>query len=871
MSPQTGEPRRTRTGVRPVFEPAFLSHWSRVTPAEALLALTVIAAPLAIGGVHVETQAVLGVLALSAMLLSTARLHREGRRVRVGLLGLALLLALAWAFLQWVPLPTGLVASLSPSTAESRLTAASLARLPAPTWMPLTLDMGRSAEALLALTTLTATYLTTTSLRTDSNVRLRLTIYVELAALGVLFAGLLHLGLGLDRIWGFYRPVTTDFASVPFGTTFVNPNHAAALMLLGALVAFGASLAPDRAQRWHLATGIALSAGLLATLSRANAVLLLAGLLALTLPPLFSRRDHDLRAHCIRLLIGALACLSVALILIGPERWLAELASLGRPDLGAEGLVAQGWGVALDVVRAHPWLGVGAGAFQFAASSDMTQVDAGLLAFAHHAPLQILADLGVVVGGAVMLLALAGLAVLFRRTRRDLPTFAGLLALFALLTQNLVDFSLWIPGVSLGAFMVLGFVTTAGHANAAPRLAWRWPMLASAPVCGVFLVALLPALRDGPEHHKAQLREALAAFPPARGAPSPEPPVAEPTVAAPPVAEPTVAIDRGTLALNHANDFQTLLLVSALADRTGAHDEARAWAERALTLAPYSAHTLVTAARLRLTAGDHEGGLVLLERLDPGADGDMRAVELALTAPDGPTRERFFSGHPKRVVAAVLILDGQGRATTATDLLLWALKTAPRAVELHETLGLRRFNDRAFLAEEASLCLSEAGLIATDSPEGRAKRAAWERIGYLLQGRAEYLGNRDIPAWFLFLAAADADPAPRRAERPLLEAARTAERVGRMDWLDEALGRLDRLVPIDAWVRGEYHLFRSKQHEVAGDLASAIREMHEVLRHLGHVPGFHHRLADLFDRNNDGEAAARARERAIALEPKAAP
>jgi hypothetical protein len=45
--------------------------------------------------------------------------------------------------------------------------------------------------------------------------------------------------------------------------------------------------------------------------------------------------------------------------------------------------------------------------------------------------------------------------------------------------------------------------------------------------------------------------------------------------------------------------------------------------------------------------------------------------------------------------------------------------------------------------------------------------------------------------------------------------------------------------------------------------------MHEVLRHLGHVPSFHDRLADLFYRNADEAAGDRARARARALDAAA--
>jgi hypothetical protein len=843
VTSRTTEPRkaRTRTTERLTFEPTRMAHWDRVTLAERLLALPLILAPLAIGAVHIETQLVLALVLLVAMVLATARLHREGRRVRVGLLGLALLVSLSWSFLQWVPLPIEFVSWLSPEAAESRLIAAQIAALPAPTWVPISLEAGRSAEALIALIALTSAYLTTTSLRSDSNVHLRLTIYIEVAALLVLTAGLLHAVLDLDLIWGFYRPVTADFEAIPFGTTFVNPNHAAALMMLGALVAFGASLASDRSQRWHLGVGIALSAGVLATMSRANAALLVLGLFALTLPPLFMPRHRELRGRCIRLLVGALACFAVALILIGPERWLEEFSTLAGPDFGARGLLEHGYGVAVDLLEAHPWVGVGAGAFQAAGSLMSTDVSAGLLAFAHNAPLQVLTDLGLLIGLPVLAMVLFALALTAARALPDLPTAGALIGVFCVLAQNLVDFSLWVLGVGLPAIVTIGLAmtTTWKKDDSRRRLAWRWPLVASAPFVGAFIVIAPPALRDAPERNKAEMRRALEGTTSSQDAP----------------------VDRGGLALTHAHDFQVLLLASALADKTHMAKEARAWAERALELAPFSPHTLVTAARLRLTGQAPDDALVLLDRLDPKSEGDMRAVELALSAPaSSQLRERYFGGHPKRTRAAVILLDQQGQSAAATELLLWALKTSPRARELHELVGLRRFNEAPFLGRHAAHCLSEAGL----SPPASTDKAEWERLGYLFQGRVEYLENRDNQAWVLFIASADADPT--KAERALLEAARAAERARRTDWLGEALDRLKVFDSKDPWIRGEYHVLRSKMYEASSDLAASVREMQEALRHLGHVVSVHDRLADLFFRMNDEEAGLRARERARALE-----
>ncbi|HRE89512.1 MAG TPA: hypothetical protein PK095_10255, partial [Myxococcota bacterium] len=173
------------------------------------------------------------------------------------------------------------------------------------------------------------------------------------------------------------------------------------------------------------------------------------------------------------------------------------------------------------------------------------------------------------------------------------------------------------------------------------------------------------------------------------------------------------------------------------------------------------------------------------------------------------------------------------------------------------------------LAKLASSCLSLAGLSED------AERSRWERLGYLFQARVEYLENRDMRAWHLYLAAADADP--KAAQVPLIEAGRLGDRAGRLDWLEESVERLaalDKVTPITGeWGRGEYYLWRSRARELANDLPGAIREMHQLLRHLGKVPRFHDRLAALFERINDRDAAERARERArtLAGEPATTP
>jgi hypothetical protein len=367
--------------------------------------------------------------------------------------------------------------------------------------------------------------------------------------------------------------------------------------------------------------------------------------------------------------------------------------------------------------------------------------------------------------------------------------------------------------------------------------AWRWPIWASASLVGVLVLVAIPALRDGPELAKGAMREALQT-------------------------RNFDQVDRGALALAHPHDFQVQLLAAALAGQSGLTEEARLRTELALETAPNATMTVVAAAKMRLNSGDELGGLALVERLDPERRGTRDAIDIVISASWARTlHERYFGGHPRRAVEGAQTLRALKRTPEANALLEWALVRSPDSFLLHEQLGISRFSEVAFLEELASRCLSKAGL-ASDG-----ERAQWERLGYLFQGRVEYLENRDTSAWHLYMASANA--APAMAQGALIEAGRVGERAGRNDWLGEAIARLEVLDREGglkgAWARSEYHLLRSRASEAADDLGGAIREMHQVLRHAGDVPRFHDRLAALYDKTSDEDAAERARGRARAL------
>ncbi len=847
-------PTTGRTTGQHRFVAAHLPHWDRVTWPEVLFAIAIIGAPLAIGSVHILAQIALATTLLAAFIGASWKLARERRDVRVGWIGLGLFIALGWSFLLWLPLPADLVAALSPASHEARLIAASLAQADPPTWMPLTLDAGRAAAGIVSLLAVTLAYLTATSLRHDSNARARITTYVELAALGVLASAIVHNALDLTAIWGLYTPTTTGLPA--FATSFVNPNHAAALMLLGALVAFGASLAPDRSQRWHLLVGIALSIGVLVSMSRANALLLIAGLVILTVPPLFSRRFADHRGRLWRLLAGALCCLFVALVLIGPERWLNEFAAIEDQGLTGQGVFTYCWSVASDVLGVAPLTGIGPGNFGVASTPFVEAWHLGYLAYAHNGVQQVLADLGVVVGAIVLALVAAGfvraVTVGLRRTpncirgqpdsvrpsANDLPLWGAGVALGMLALQNLVDFSLWIPGVAMPAVAIAGVAVEWSWPAAKARRrwldpAWRWPLWACLIPLGVLIVTAVPAHRERPEAWKAAAASALASNP--------------------------TTFDRGQLAQAHPHDYLAFDFAAALAAANDQRAEATRWLDRALALAPNDGPTLEAAARQALRDKDEARALTLIDRLDPDATGHARAITLVLDAPWAKAlHEGFFQRSPARAIAASRELAARDQADRAEGLLVWSLARSPDSLALYFELGSRHWNDPSMLAKLATSCLATAG-----SPTNPTTAPAWERLGYLFQGRVEALAKRPLSAYQLYLASADA--VPTEAATALLEAGKLAVQLAYPDWLDAVITRLQALPLEGAWQRGDYHLLRSHAAQLHDDNAIAIREMHEVLRHLGHVAAMHDRLADLYQRSGDPEAAARARARALAL------
>lgn len=175
---------------------------------------------------------------------------------------------------------------------------------------------------------------------------------------------------------------------------------------------------------------------------------------------------------------------------------VAAAASLGlvlvaatvllRPDLRRlepVELRLANWRTALWAFSTAPVAGVGFGGYGQASLAVPFETE-NLPAHAHSLPLEWLAELGLA-GGALVLLAVAGLAAVARRCWSERPELA--VAVLVVPLHNLADFSLWAAGVALPWGMVLGWAVACGRvADPPPRSAGRWRALAIAAVaCGV--------------------------------------------------------------------------------------------------------------------------------------------------------------------------------------------------------------------------------------------------------------------------------------------------------------------------------------------------------------------------------------------------
>jgi O-antigen ligase len=291
----------------------------------------------------------------------------------------------------------------------------------------------------------------------------------------------------------WFRPAPSS----GMGGPFVNRNHFAGYMEM--LIPMAVALALSRAARGESRLFYGFAAAIMgvaevASLSRGGIVSLTAGLLFVA--AVRARIEHRasrvedrgssiedresgtyvararssilyplssilaFRSSLLVLLIGA--AIIAGIFWVGADSGLAErLAdSQGEPGPGSRSVI---WSGTLTMIRAHPVLGVGLGAFETVYPIYGHGDGKSLIQFAHNDYLQALADGGV----AAAALAVWFIIVTFRGFVRGLKLRDPLLraltlgagaGIFAMLVHSLFDFNLQLPSNAL-LFLVLAAVT----------------------------------------------------------------------------------------------------------------------------------------------------------------------------------------------------------------------------------------------------------------------------------------------------------------------------------------------------------------------------------------------------------------------------
>ncbi|BDG03447.1 tetratricopeptide repeat protein [Anaeromyxobacter oryzae] len=487
---------------------------SRPSRAALVLCALVAGNALARGGVDLPTVAVSALAAAGALFLATLR-RRSGRRQEEPISAIELPLLVAGAALltlavalQLVPLPLAIVRLLSRESAtllERHLGSVGLLG----TARPLSLDPGATALELAKTATWTAIAATAAIVAAERRGRDLLLRALALSGPAVVAA-----------VYGARLAGAQPLLEPRF--PFVNPNHLAGFLQLAAWPALGFAFRARGPARvgWLLAFAFTAS-GIFLSLSRGGigAFVIGAGLfLALyaragrrahapeNAPPPVSWREtvrRGPRAVGRALLFRSGAVLPVAISValglaafLAFDRIVAEMRTVSEASTTEVKLAL--WPSALQVIRDHPLVGIGRGAFANVFPSY--KWDPLLATFTHveNEWLQVPVDLGVILGPlAIALFAWAWLAAA-RRREISRPMVGALAAAGAVVAQNVFDFSLEISGVAIPFIIVLAIAARDMPSVRVPRLAIRAFALVALGLAalGVSLYALHPPERD---------------------------------------------------------------------------------------------------------------------------------------------------------------------------------------------------------------------------------------------------------------------------------------------------------------------------------------------------------------------------------------
>jgi O-antigen ligase len=421
------------------------------------ICVAVVMTTLAFGTVHYWALAVFSLSAVLIVCFGVADAWAS-RSLRISLspLQLPLLGLIALAVVQLLPLR-----AIAPDTAG----------LPVSPSMALSLDPYATRLFIVQVASLLI-YFGATLIFTDTPERLRLlvrTIMIFGFVLAI-FGLTQSLTTGGSKVYWF-RELTQSTAFGPF----INRHHFAGYMELTVALPLGLlfSGAVERDRRVLYAFAVALMGiGLILTNSRGGMLSLGAEIIFLGIVASVGSkrsRQRSVRANARAAMMRAGLAFALVAVLIGGALYLGGSDAFSRllgtptasdPTTGR----AHFWNVTLDIIKAHPWVGTGLGAFGVVYTRYDSHNGLFRLEQAHNDYLQILSDGGMV--GAV--LGLAFVVILFRKgfARRETGdpfrrgvTTGALAGCFAVLVHSFFDFTLHTTANAL-LFLIMAAIAT---------------------------------------------------------------------------------------------------------------------------------------------------------------------------------------------------------------------------------------------------------------------------------------------------------------------------------------------------------------------------------------------------------------------------
>ena len=461
LGPENNALVREPAEIKPVQSPGYTSYRIRHTLASRfaflVLCLAIVLSALAFGTVHYWTQSVFFLGALTILIMWVVDSWMLGSiRLSKNILQLPLLALFVLGMVQLLPLR-------SPENAGT---------LPISLSRSLSFDPYSTRLVLILLAALTI-YFCATLVFIDTPKRLRLLVRtITIFGFFLAIFGLTQSLTSPNKVyWIRELPQSTAFGP------FINRHHFAGYMEmtlalpLGLL--FSGSIAKEKRFLYLFVAGL-MAVALIMTNSRGGLIALLAEILFLAATMGFSRhhKKHKSASRAPRFKNAAVkAGLALALIvaifggvvLLGGEEALSRFVGSVNTDDPTTGR-AHFWSVTVDIIKHHPLIGTGLGAFGVVYTGYDSRNGLYRLEQAHNDYLQILSDAGIV--GAII--ALVFVVSLFRMGfarresgddfRRGVATGA-LAGCFAVLVHSFFDFTLHTTSNAL-LFLVLAALAT---------------------------------------------------------------------------------------------------------------------------------------------------------------------------------------------------------------------------------------------------------------------------------------------------------------------------------------------------------------------------------------------------------------------------